>query len=140
MSLYWPILLIVVSNVFYHICSKSMPEKIDPFASLTVTYLVGALVSAVLYFVINKNANLFQEYKHMNWTSFVLGISIVGLEVGAIYMYKVGWGISVGQLVHSALLAICLVIIGYFVYHEAITVTKLIGIAVCLVGLFLINK
>ena len=48
MSLIWPMALVVVSNVFYQICTKSVPEDINPFASLIVTYLTGAAVSAVL--------------------------------------------------------------------------------------------
>ena len=140
MNFYWPIILIVVSNVFYHICSKSTPQDINPFASLTVTYLVGAAVSAVLFFVLNPGQNLLAQYKQINWTTWILGIAIVGLEAGSIYMYKVGWSISTGQLVHSAILAICLIFVGYLLYKEAITPTKLVGIVLCLVGLFFINR
>lgn len=136
----WPIILIVLSNIFYHICSKSTPDNINPFASLTITYLIGAVISAILYFMLNKNGNLIQEYHHLNWSSLLLGIAIVGLEAGTIYMYKVGWNISTGQLVHSSILAVCLILIGYFFYHEAITPTKLLGILICMVGLYFINK
>ena len=45
----WPIALVVLSNTFYQICAKEVPEKMDPFASLTVTYLVGAAVSFALF-------------------------------------------------------------------------------------------
>jgi len=55
-------------------------------------------------------------------------------------MYKAGWNISSGQIVHSILLAICLVIIGALIYHESITATKIAGILICMFGLFLINK
>lgn len=136
----WPIALIVFSNLFYHICSKSTPSDVSPFASLTVTYLIGAVLSAVLFFVLDKGTNLFNAYKKINWTTYILGLAIVGLEAGNIYMYKVGWNISSGQLVQSSVLAIFLIIVGAVFYHEQITTTKLIGIGICLVGLFLINK
>ncbi|WP_246597280.1 EamA family transporter [Faecalicatena faecalis] len=139
-QMYWPIFLIVLSNIFYHICSKSTPAGIHPLAALTVTYAVGAIVSAVLYFVLNHGGNLIQEYHKLNWSSFVLGLAVVGLEAGSIYMYKAGWNISVGQLVHSSLLTVCLIIIGYFVYHEAVTIQKVVGILICMFGLYLINK
>ena len=41
LSYIWPIALVVLANVFYQICTKSVPQKMYPFASLTVTYLVG---------------------------------------------------------------------------------------------------
>ncbi|MBQ5566420.1 MAG: EamA family transporter [Oscillospiraceae bacterium] len=140
MSFYWPILLIVLSNVFYHICTKSTPGEINPFASLTVTYLVGALLSLVLYFTLNRQGNLAAEFRHLNWVPFVLGIAIVGLEGGYIYLYKVGWSISTGQIIASILLAFALLVIGLIFYHEAITWTKVLGIAICMLGLYFINK
>jgi len=90
----WPIALVVLSNVFYQICAKSVPGDINPLASLTVTYLVGAAVSLVLYFCLNKDANLPAEYAKLNFAPFVLGLAIVGLEVGFIYAYKAGWPVS----------------------------------------------
>jgi len=136
----WPIALIVISNIFYNICSKETPAAIDPFASLTVTYIVGALVSLVLYYTLNKSGNIMNELKSINWSGFVLGIAIVGLEAGSIYMYKAGWNISSGHIVHSIILSICLVLIGAVVYHEVITLTKIAGILICMLGLYLINK
>jgi multidrug transporter EmrE-like cation transporter len=55
-------------------------------------------------------------------------------------MYKAGWNINSGHLVHSSILAVLLVFVGYLLYHEAITFTKLAGIGICLVGIFLINR
>ena len=50
----WPMALLVLSNTMYQICAKSVPETLDPFASLTVTYLVGAAASTVLFFALRK--------------------------------------------------------------------------------------
>ena len=135
-----PIAIIVISNIFYNICAKSTPENLDPFASLTITYLVGALVSGILYFAFNHGGNLIAEYRNLNWSPWILGIAIVGLEAGAILMYRIGWNISVGQLVHSVLLAICLIIIGIVFYKEQLSISKISGILICIVGLFFINK
>jgi len=135
----WPLGLVVISNVFYQICAKSVPERVNPLASLTVTYLVGAIVSLILYYILNKNANILEEYRNINWAPFVLGIVVVGLEVGYIYAYKAGWQVSTAQLVQAAVLAVILIFVGYMLYKESITWNKILGIIVCLVGLGLIN-
>ena len=135
----WPIALVVISNVVYQICAKSVPEGMNPMASLTVTYLVGAVVSGILYFVLDHNGSLLREYGKLNWAPFVLGIVIVGLEAGWIYAYKAGWQVSTGFIVQSAFLAAVLVFVGYLLYHEALTWNKLVGVAICLVGLVFIN-
>ncbi len=140
LALYWPILLAVFSDIFYQICAKSTPANLNPFASLTVTYLVGAAVSTVIFFITSGGGNLLAEWKGVNWTAFVLGLAIVGLEAGAIYMYKVGWAVNTGYIVKSIFLAAALIAVGYFLYKEAFSLNKALGILACLVGLYLINK
>ena len=118
-SYVWPIALVVLSNVVYQICAKSVPNGLNPFAALTVTYLVGALMSVVLF--------------------FVLGLVIVGLEVGFIYAYKAGWTVSTASLVQGSALAVILIFVGRLFFKEALTWNKLVGAGICLVGLFFIN-
>ena len=62
MSYSWPIILVVISNILYQVCAKSVPKDMDAMASMTITYLVGALCSAVMYFIMNRNGNLLHEY------------------------------------------------------------------------------
>lgn len=138
-SYVWPLALVVISNVFYQICAKEVPEKIDPFASLTVTYTVGAVFSFILYLILNRGGNIAREYGKLNWAPFVLGLVIVGLEVGYIYAYKAGWQVSTAQITQAAALAVILIFVGRLCYREGITWNKITGIAVCLVGLGLIG-
>ena len=106
MSMIWPIALVIFSNIIYQICAKGVPRNMDVMASMTITYLVGAVCSAIMYFVMNKNGNLLQEYMKTNW----------------------------------AFLAIALIIVGAVLYHETITANKIIGIVICLIGLYFIKK
>lgn len=134
-----PLAMVVASNVMYQICAKSVPGGINPLASLTVTYAVGTVLSLVLYFILNRDANLFAEYRKLNWAPFLLGVSIVGLEVGFILAYKAGWQMSILQVVQGILLAIILLFIGFIFFKEGITWNKIAGVVVCLAGLTLIN-
>lgn len=140
LSFYWPIGLLVLSNIFYHITAKSLPVQVDSFFSMTVTYLVGAAVSLLLFFTLGSGEPVSQQVAGLNWAPFVLGLSVVGLEVGAIFMYKAGWEVSVGNIVQAIFVAIALLAVGVLVYKEALTTTKIAGIAACLVGIFLLNK
>lgn len=80
-----------------------------------------------------------KECEKLNWVPFVLGIVIVGLEAGWIYAYKAGWQVSVGFIVQSALLAVILLFVGWFFYHESLTWNKVVGGIICLIGLIFIN-
>jgi len=117
-----------------------MPGSVNPLASLGITYIVGAISTFLLYFITSPVKNLASEYGNINWTPFILGLAIVGLEFGNICMYKVGWNISIGSLVSNIALAVILIAVGVLIYKETMTIEKIIGIALCLGGLILINK
>ena len=134
-----PLLLIVGSNCFYHICSKSIPTQVNTFGALTVTYVVAAVLSAVAFMAGVGPSNVGAEIAKVNWASLVLGIAVVGLEAGYVLMYRAGWAISIGALTANICLAVALLVIGILLYQEAITARQLIGIVVCAVGLFLIT-
>lgn len=140
MSYIWPIALVVVSNVLYQICAKSIPKDMNVMDSMTVTYLVGAICSAVMYFVMERNGDLLREYSKLNAAPVLLGVCVVGLEIGIIYAYKIGWPVSTATMVQSCILSAALIVVGALLYHEAITWNKLIGVALCLAGLYFINK
>ncbi len=139
-AMIWPIALVVLSNIIYQVCAKSVPKEMNTMASMTITYLVGAVCSAVVFFLTSKENNLLQEFRKLNFAPFLLGVSIVGLEVGFIYAYKNGWAVSTASIVQSAFLSLALIFVGAILYHETITVNKLIGITICLVGLYFINS
>ncbi len=136
----FPVILVVLSNVMYQICAKGIPKNMDIMASMTVTYLVGAICSVIMFFVMNKDSSLAVELAKTNYAPVLLGVCVVGLEIGFIYAYKVGWAVSTLSIVQSAFLAGALLLVGGLLYHEAITLNKLIGVAITLVGLYFINK
>ena len=139
LSCIWPIALVVLSNTLYQVCAKSVPEGMNPLASLTVTYLIGTVVSCALYYILNRDANLLREIRLTNWAPVVLGVVIVGLEVGFIYAFRAGWQVSAAQIVSSAMVAVIMIFVGYLLYHEAITWNRIAGIIICLAGLVMIN-
>ena len=136
----WPIALAVFSEVFYQIASKSTPPAVNVFASLTLTYLIGAAVTLLAFFISSGSVNLFAALKNADWTALLLGIAIVGLEGGSIFMYKAGWAVNTGYVVKAIITAVALIFVGGLIYKETITLSKIAGIALCMAGLFLINR
>ena len=134
------IILIVASNVLYNICQKSTPANANPFLSLFFTYLTAAGLTIIAILFTSSGKNLWPAVRELNWTSAVLGISIVGLEFGYLMAYRSGWNISIGSLVANILLAIALIPVGILVYKEGFAVGKILGVVLCLAGLVLINR
>jgi len=137
----WPIALVVLSNVFYHITTKSTPRAANAFLSLTVTYIVAGILSFAAYFLTaGRSATLRTSLHNLNWTSYILGIAIMGLEVGYIFVYRSGWKVSVAPIVSYITLAIVLMFVGYFLFKENISLLQITGFVICVVGLVLVSK
>ncbi len=136
----WPVALIVISNSVYQICAKGIPKQMNTYASMTVTYAVATLVSAIAFFISTKGSNIFKEFSFTNWATVALGVVITGLEIGFIFAYKNGWKVSTLATVTNAFLAIALLLLGFFMYKEQINWQKILGVAICLVGMWFINK
>ena len=137
---FFPIILIILSNTFYHISSKSTPQNANPFASLFVTYTVAAMITLILLLIHTHFKSVLSTFQQLNWTSFILGIAIIGLEAGYIQAYRMGWNVSICSLVCNISLGIILLLVGILVYREQIAKQQLIGIIFCLIGIFFMNK
>lgn len=135
----YPILIIVVANILYNICTKSTPSEINAFASLSVTYLIAAVVSFVTFFVTAKGKNILAEFGKTNWTTFVLGVVIIGLELGYILAFRNGWAMNTASVTANITLAVALIVIAAVFYKETITPKQIAGIVLCGGGLVLIN-
>ena len=135
----WPILLVILSNTVYNICTKSTPGNVNAFGTLMITYAVATILTAVIFVFLVKPENVLTELSRVNWTSVVLGLAIVGLELAYIFAYRAGWKVSSASLVANIGLAIVLIFVGVILYGENISLKQVMGILVCCVGLFLIN-
>jgi len=138
-NLLWPILIVILSNTVYNICMKSMPSDVNPFAALMVTYIGAAIITAGIFVFMAKPANVAFELSKVNWTSVVLALVIVGLEVGYVFVYRAGWSVSTASVVANIGLACVLLVVGYFLYKENVSMQQILGIFVCMAGLILIN-
>ena len=136
----WPMALVVLSNTIYQISAKSLPADIDPLASITISYAIAAVIALILYMVLTRGGNILREYQHANWTSYVIGLAVVGLEVGTLYAYRVGWPVSTALIVSSSVVAIAMLAVGALLFREPLTAQKVIGALVCLVGLYFISR
>lgn len=87
-----------------------------------------------------KDTSLAAEVRKINWASFALGASIIGLELGFLLAYRVGWNISIGSLIANTAVSLLLIPIGILLFKETLSITNIIGVLLCVSGLFLINK
>ena len=116
-----------------------MPNDVNPFGALMITYLVAAIISAIIFVYMVGPSDVGVEISKINWTSVILALAIVGLEVGYVFVYRAGWAVSTASVVANIGLACVLIFVGYFLYKENVSANQIVGIVVCMFGLVLIN-
>jgi len=137
---YLPILMVVLANIIYHLCQKSITSNANPYVSLLVTYLIAILSTVVAVIALNGKIDIVQSVKDLNWASYALGMAIVLLELGYLLAYRAGWNISIAALTSYILVSVLLIPIGILLFKEQLSLEKIVGISFCIVGLLLINR
>jgi len=137
---YLSMIIVVLASILYHICQKSISSGANPYVSLMITYLVSIISTVVAIFILNGKIDIIESVKNLNWASYVLGISIVFLELGFLLVYRAGWNVSVAALTAYVAVAVLLIPVGILLFKENISFLKVLGISFCVLGLILINK
>jgi hypothetical protein len=84
---------------------------------LLTAYVVGTLLCGGILLLIPAEAGFRGHFAQVNWTAPALAMSIVLIDFAFILLYRSGFPISLGALV-----------------------TNVVGVALCLVGLWLVNR
>ena len=87
---YFSITLAIASSALYHFSQKSTPADVNPAVTIMVTYAVALCLTVILSFFIPTKIGFLAELKQLNWASYLLAFSIVGLEVGFLLVYRGG--------------------------------------------------
>lgn len=132
--------LALITTVGYHLVMKLTPAVVNPFLSLAASYGLGAAVFLACFALAPDGPTLREGLKPLNWTAFALTVMVVGLDVGFLMLYRSGFEVSLGQIVTQSGAALILVVAGIALFREKITTANLVGIALCVVGLWLINR
>jgi len=133
----WPIAIVVLSSVLYHLAQKSIPAAAPPLVSLLVSYGVAILGTLALFPFFPIRAPFGRAVRELNWASFAIGVTIVGVELGFLLAYRAGWRVSVGAAVSNAAVAALLVPVGLVLFHERLSGVNVFGLLLCIAGLFL---
>ena len=136
--IFLPITLAVAANVFYHIASKSIPAEQNAFMGLVVNYATALIMSTILFFL-TPHEKILVEVAKSNWACILMGLSITGVEVGFIMIYRASGELSTASLIVNILLALAMLAVGGIFYHEQISARKIFGAILCMAGVVLLS-
>ena len=130
----------IAATVAYHIVMKLTPAGANPCLSLAVTYGVTTIAFIAVFAVLPGGTSLRTGLASLNWTTFALAITVVGLDLGFLMLYRGGFDVSLGQIITQSAAALLLVLVGVAFFSEKLSLTNIGGIVLCVAGLWLINR
>ena len=136
MKFWWPIGLIVFCSTAYQVGVKEISTGIHPLTALVLTYLSASFASFILYFFLapqgeNRKKGIFS----WNPSALGLGFSIVGIELGVVYMYRAGWTVQTSFILTNSLIVAALMAAGALFYKEKLKLRQLAGVVLTLAGI-----
>jgi hypothetical protein len=133
-----PLLLVVCGSLMYHVAAKSVPKAIEPFGALIGVYGTALLASLVVYSVARRGV---MPGLATVWhpTVAAVGIGALLIELGFLLTYRAAWPVSTASVMTNGAVALLLLPIGALFFNEAVTLIRVAGVALCLIGLWLLQ-
>ncbi len=137
--IYFSIALTIGASVLYHVSQKEIPAYVNPVVSVTVSYILSLVLCGILLVFLPPSGGFVTAFKQLNWATYVLPLSIVGLEVGYLLVYRAGWNIGLAAVLVNVSASLMLIPIALFVFRDKLNWVNIAGVLICLVGLVMLN-
>jgi drug/metabolite transporter (DMT)-like permease len=139
LSVVGPLLLVVTGSLVYHIAAKSVPKAFDPVASVIGVYAAALLASIAVYLAARPGA---MPMVARMWHPAVaaVGLGALMIELGFLLTYRAAWPVSIASVMTNGVVAVLLVPVGALLFGEPITLVRLVGVVLCLIGVSLLQR
>lgn len=132
--------LAIGSTVAYHLFAKLVPAGASPVATLMSAYLFGMLLCAGILALTPAEAGFRGHFAQVNWTAPAIGATILLIDLAFILLYRSGFPVAFGALVTQVAAALVLLGLGLLFFRDRVTLANMVGVAFCLLGLWLVNR
>jgi len=140
LTAFLPLVLAICGSLVYHAAAKSIPKSVDPAAALIGLYAT-ALAGAIVTFAFLKAEPVSLQLSRF-WQPTIAGVGLGALmiELGFLLAYRGAWPVSTASVIANALVAVLLLPLGALFFAEAITVYRVLGVVLCLIGVTLLQR
>ena len=139
-SAFGAVLLAVLGGVVYHLSAKSIPKDLPPALLLVVAYAAALLASLAAHLSVPGLANGSISGRLAHPAVIGLGLGAAMIELGYVLTYRAAWSISVASVLVNGMVAAMLVPLGVLWFGEHLSTTRVLGLLLCLAGVWLLKQ
>lgn len=134
------IITVIISGVMYHLCQKAISHDTHPLVSLIITYTIAIVLSCAAFSLFPLKHGITESVRQAGWATYVLGLAIFGLEAGYLLAYRYGADLSSTAIYTNAAIAVLLIPVAMIMFRENMSLSRITGIILCIIGFILINR
>lgn len=134
-----PLLLTIAGGVVYHLSAKSLPKDLSPALVLIGAYTAALIACVVAYLVVPANNSGVPLARAIHPAIVAVGLGAAMIEFGYVLTYRAGWPVSIASVLINSIVAVVLVVAGITMFNEGISTPRIVGIALCLAGAWLLR-
>lgn len=138
MSGSFPIAVVVVSGIVYHVAQKASGAA-RPWPMLMVAY-GAALAVTLLISLAGGNGGGWQPGRREVAWGLLVGLAAFGIEAGFFFIYRAGWPLASASVIASISVAAILALAGIVLFGEPLSMTRAAGLAFAAAGVALIAR
>lgn len=140
MAYYFAPVLIIVGLVVYQLAQKSTDQQANPFVVVIMAYVIGIAACIGGYFLFpRQDTEMLPMMRTVIWSALGIGLGAAAIEIGFMLAYRAGWNLSLLPVSANVCGAVILILIGLIAFRESLSMEKVIGLLLCIGGLFLIT-
>jgi drug/metabolite transporter (DMT)-like permease len=115
------------------------PRGVNPPISLMLSSSVAMALPAFLLYLMPARRGILAEVRQLHWASRLLPVSLVGLEVASLLVYRSGWNIRLAAILANVAASLIMVPVALFVFKDTLNWINLAGVVTCLAGVVMLN-
>jgi drug/metabolite transporter (DMT)-like permease len=135
-----PLLLTIMGVVVYQISSKSVPRMAHPLVAIVAAYVTATVLCLLAIYKWPVDGALSDALRPLNWSVAGVGLGAALIEVGFLLTFRAGWPLSLASVVVNVAAGLVLIPVGLAAFGERLSVPKILGAGLCLLGLVLIAR
>jgi drug/metabolite transporter (DMT)-like permease len=136
--MYYASLAIAIASVAaYHLSMKLVPSQVNPFLPLAAAYLLAFACSVAGLFLWPTGV---RSVSALHPGVIILGLSVVGIEIGFLLAYRAGVSGGYGALMVNLAATLVLLPVALIFFKDQLTPSKIAGIVFSAIGLALLLR
>ena len=135
-----PLALTVAGGVVYHVSAKSLPRDLSPALVLVGAYATAFCGSLAAYVVLPTDQAATAASRVFSPAVISVGLGATMIELGYVLTYRAAWPVSVAAILTNSIVAVLLVVAGVAMFSERLSLSRALGLTMCLAGAWLLKR